>query len=288
MNDLHKSPVPDSAEYNAFFPSAYSLSQYTAPKTDFDGVKFDKPYTGGRYKVLMIATDERYLQMQNGKLFSTGNHPVETLLPMLHIHKAGFEIDVATLSGNAVKFEIWAMPQEDEAVQDIFQTYLPKLQKPLKLADIIGQATAPDSPYIAVLIPGGHGAFNAIPHSKEVARILNWAVAQNRHIITLCHGPAALNAAAEHGEFPFAGYKLTVFPDALDEGANIDIGYMPGRLPWLVAKRLQQLGMNVVNQGISGEVCHDRQLLTGDSPLAANKLGILAAEVLLDAVKKSE
>lgn len=287
MNDLHKSPVPDSAEYNAFFPSAYSLSQYTAPKTDFDGVKFDKPYTGGRYKVLMIATDERYLQMQNGKLFSTGNHPVETLLPMLHIHKAGFEIDVATLSGNAVKFEMWAMPQEDEAVQDIFQTYLPKLQKPLKLADIIGQATAPDSPYIAVLIPGGHGAFNAIPHSKEVARILNWAVAQNRHIITLCHGPAALNAAAEHGEFPFAGYKLAVFPDALDEGANIDIGYMPGRLPWLVAKRLQQLGMTVVNQGISGEVCHDRQLLTGDSPLAANKLGILAADVLLDAVKKS-
>ena len=288
MNDLHKSPVPDSAEYNAFFPSAYSLSQYTAPKTDFDGVKFDKPYTGGQYKVLMIATDERYLQMQNGKLFSTGNHPVETLLPMLHIHKAGFEIDVATLSGNAVKFEMWAMPQEDEAVQDIFQTYLPKLQKPLKLADIIGQATAPDSPYIAVLIPGGHGAFNAIPHSKEVARILNWAVAQNRHIITLCHGPAALNAVAEHGEFPFAGYKLAVFPDALDEGANIDIGYMPGRLPWLVAKRLQQLGMTVVNQGISGEVCHDRQLLTGDSPLAANKLGILAAEVLLDAVKKSE
>ena len=43
----------------------------------------------------MVATDERYLQMQNGKFFSTGNHPVETLLPMLHIHKAGFEIDVA-------------------------------------------------------------------------------------------------------------------------------------------------------------------------------------------------
>lgn len=285
MTELSRLPVTDNAEYNAFFPSQYSLSQYTAPITDFSGVKFDHPYTGGKYKVLMIATDERYLQMQNGKLFSTGNHPVETLLPMLHIHEAGFEIDVATLSGNAAKFEMWAMPQKDEAVKNIFETYLPKLQTPLKLADIIEQVTMPDSPYIAVLIPGGHGVLNMIPQSKEVAQILNWAVQSNRYIITLCHGPAALVAAAEHGVFPFEGYKLAVFPDSLDEGANIDIGYMPGRLPWLVAERLQKLGMTVINQGISGEVYHDRQLLTGDSPLAANNLGILAADVLLKAVK---
>lgn len=58
-----------------FFPSRYSLTQYTRPTTDFDGFKFDQAYTGGKYKVLMIATDERYIEMQNGKLFSTGNHP---------------------------------------------------------------------------------------------------------------------------------------------------------------------------------------------------------------------
>ena len=42
MADL-KSPVADRAEHNAFFPSEYSLSQYVAKKTDFDGFKFDKP-----------------------------------------------------------------------------------------------------------------------------------------------------------------------------------------------------------------------------------------------------
>lgn len=286
MNTYNNSPVPDLAEYNAFFPSEYSLSQYTSPKTDFDGTQFSQPYTEGKYKILMIATDERYLKMQNGKLFSTGNHPVETLLPMLHLHEAGFKIDIATLSGNAAKLEMWAMPQEDKAIKSIFETYLPQLQVPQKLSHIIDAVTAPNSPYIAIFIPGGHGAFNGIPHSKEVAQILNWAVQHNRYIITLCHGPAALLSTAEHGEFPFTGYRLAVFPDDLDEGANIDIGYMPGKLPWLVAERLQQLGMTVVNQTISGEVCHDRQLLTGDSPLAANKLGILAANVLLDAVAK--
>ena len=114
--------------HNAFFPSEYSLSQYTAPKTNFAGTKFAQLYTGGKFKVLMVATDERYLQMQNGKFFSTGNHPVETLLPMLHIHKAGFEIDVATLSGNHAKFEMWAMPNEDAAIAEIYAEYLPKRQ----------------------------------------------------------------------------------------------------------------------------------------------------------------
>lgn len=32
MNDKH--PTPDPAEDNAFFPSAYSLSQFTASKSD--------------------------------------------------------------------------------------------------------------------------------------------------------------------------------------------------------------------------------------------------------------
>ncbi len=94
-----KNPTPDLAEDNAFFPSPYSLSQYTSPKTDYDGTTYPTPYAGNK-KVLMIATDERYIQMQNGKFFSTGNHPVEMLLPMFHLDNAGFEIDVATLSGN--------------------------------------------------------------------------------------------------------------------------------------------------------------------------------------------
>lgn len=287
MSELSKQPVADRAEYNAFFPSEYSLSQYTSKVTDFSGFKFDKAYTEGKYKVLMIATDERYIQMKNGKFFSTGNHPVEMLLPMLHMHHAGFEIDVATLSGNPAKLEMWAMPEEDQAVKDIYQHYLPKLQHPQKLGDILEQVTAEDSPYIAVFIPGGHGVLAGIPHSKEVKTVLDWALAKDKYVITLCHGPASLLAASigeKTEDYPFKGYEICVFPDALDEGANQDIGYMPGKLPWLVAERLQAFGVKVLNSGITGQVHKDRKLLTGDSPLASNALGILAAEELLKAV----
>ncbi len=121
----------------------------------------------------MIATDERYIQMQNGKFFSTGNHPVEMLLPMFHLDNAGFEIDVATLSGNPAKLEMWAMPKQEQVVLDTFQKYADKLKNPLKLADILENVVGENSPYAAVFIPGGHGVLAKIPHSLEVKKFLN-------------------------------------------------------------------------------------------------------------------
>lgn len=281
---MDKTPTVDSAEENAYFPSPYSLTKYTASKTDFDGLKFQTPYRGEKWKVLMIATDERYLLMENGKFFSTGNHPVEMLLPMHHLDQAGFPIDVATLSGNPVKLEMWAMPKEDEAVQSVYRKYLPQLRQPQKLADLLKTALGSDSPYIAVFIPGGHGALSGIPHSQEVKQVLHWAMKNNKFIITLCHGPCCLLAAAlgePKESYIYKGYKICLFPDSLDTGANIDIGYIPGPMPWLVGEKLKELGVEILNADITGKCHQDRKLLTGDSPLASNNLGKLAAEVLL-------
>ena len=286
MTKLTIEPIKDRAEHNAYFPSDYSLSIYTSPVTNFDGFKFDKSYSGGKYKVLMIATDERYLQMANNKYFSTGNHPVETLLPMLHIDGAGFEIDIATLSGNSVKLEMWAMPEKDESVMNFYNKYLNKFENPLKLDTILDQVTAEDSPYLGVFIPGGHGALINLPESKEVKDVLKWALNNDKKIITLCHGPAALLAGAiDEKEFLFKGYEMTVFPDSIDEGANQEIGYMPGKLKWLLAEKLESLGVKILNEAISGQVHIDRNLITGDSPLAANNLGIVVADELLKQVK---
>jgi molecular chaperone Hsp31 and glyoxalase 3 len=285
MTELSKKPVRDLAEHNAYFPSEYSLSIYTSPVTPFNGYKFEKAYSGGNLKILMIGSDERYVQVQNGKLFSTGNHPVETLLPMMHMDAAGFDIDVATLSGNSIKLEMWAMPEEDKSVMDFYHDYLHKFENPLKLSEILPQVIANNSPYVAVFFPGGHGALLNLPESEEVKDILNWAMNNDKKVVTLCHGPAALLAATlNDGDFLFDGYEMTVFPDSLDEGANQEIGYMPGLLKWRLQETLEKNGVKVLNEGITGQVHKDRNLLTGDSPLAANNLGILAANELLETV----
>ena len=275
-----KEPQPDAAEFNAFFPSKFSLGQFTSAESGLEGADYPRPYTGTR-RILVIGTDERYLRMANGTLFSTGNHPVETLVPMYHLHQAGFAFDVATVSGNMVKLEFWAMPK-DEAITGLHVACLEQFLQPLKLSDVAA-GLGPASDYVAVFIPGGHGPLVGLPFSADVAAVLRWALANDRHIVSICHGPAALVACAADGDaggFPFAGYTITAFPDASDRMLP-EIGYLPGHLTWQFGERLKALGVTIANSEPDGSIHQDRKLLTGASPLAANALGKLAAARLL-------
>ncbi|MGI8569204.1 MAG: hypothetical protein ACR2KT_09155 [Methylocella sp.] len=62
---------------------------------------------------------------------------------------------------------------------------------------------------------------------------------------------------------------------------------MPGQLPWFVGEKLKNLGVEVLNQDITGRCHKDRKLITGDSPLASNNIGKMAAEALLEEVKNN-
>ena len=134
-----------------------------------------------------------------------------------------------------------------------------------------------------MFIPGGHGPLLGLPFSPHVAAVLRWALAVDRHIIALCHGPAAFLACAtdeKTGGFPFAGYSITAFPDASDRMIP-DVGYMPGQLTWHFGEKLTQLGVQILNTDPDESTHKDRKVLTGASPLAANALGKLAATTLL-------
>ena len=281
-----KRPTSDPAEDNAFFPSPYSLGQFTSPKSNLSGADYPNAYKGGRWKILLIGADERYLLTDNGTMFSTGNHPVETLLPMYHLDKAGFLFDVATLSGNPVKFEYWAMPKEDREVKGLFERYRANFKQPMKLSEVIATKLGPQSDYIGVFIPGGHGALIGLPESEDVKAVLEWCAANDKFTISLCHGPAAFLAAGigkRKGANIYNGYKICAFPDDLD-AKTPDIGYMPGHLTWKFGAKLGELGIEILNKDISGAVHQDRKVLTGDSPLAGNALGKLAANALLKEV----
>ena len=126
----------------------------------------------------------------------------------------------------------------------------------------------------------GHGPLAGLPFSDEVDAVLRWAFANDRHIISICHGPGAFLACAQDGkdnDFPFKGYSIMAFPDATDRETP-EIGYMPGHLAWHFGEKLKALGVTILNTEPTGAVHADRKLLTGDSPFAGNALGKLAAE----------
>jgi molecular chaperone Hsp31 and glyoxalase 3 len=275
-----KEPQPDKAEFNAFFPSKFALDNFTSPKSGLADANYPHPYQGKR-RILVIGVDERYLKTANGTLFSTGNHPIETLVPMYHMLQAGFDFDIATVSGHSMKFEFWAMPTEDEAITGFHKKYLDKFQNPLKLSDVV-KGLGPNNDYAAIFIPGGHGPLIDLHSDANVNAALRWAINNDRHIVALCHGPAALLALARDGagDFPFDGYTISAFPDATDRQLP-EIGYLPGQLTWRFGEKLQALGVTIVNSEPDASTYKDRKLVTGASPLAANALGKLAAETLL-------
>ena len=263
-----------------YSPSRVALKLATVERTNFENLAYDA-YSGARNKVLVIFTEQSTMKMKNGKRFSTGNHPVEALLPMLHLENAGFEFVIATPTGKPVAFEMWAFPKQDSHVQLIYNQLKSKFDRPRNLAEVVRESLSDDPMYAAVFVPGGHGAMLGIPEDENVGRVLNWAHEKGVFTITLCHGPGSLLATvSDKGDFPYAGYRMAIFPDSVDRMTPM-IGYLPGRMPRGLSETLKGLGAVMVNKKGDDTVWRDRELITGASPLASNELGKLAVRTLL-------
>ena len=278
---------PTATEDGAFSPSTLALKLATSPTTDFDNTVYENPYTGNK-KVLMVCTEERNMTMANGKKFSTGNHPVEMLVPALHLRNAGFDVDIVTPTGKPVIIEMWAMPQEDENVKDIYSEYKSKFENPGSLSDFVKNSMHDSTDYIAIYLPGGHGAMLGLPDNRDLNKLINWSHANDMHMLSICHGPAALLAASLDGDkdaFVYSGYEIAAFPDAVDEQTPM-FGYMPGHMPWKFGERLKDLGVTIVNDEADNTTHMDRKLITGAGPLAANDFGKLSANELLKVVNR--
>ena len=276
--------APNLESDGSYSPSKLALKLATVDKTDFESVSYTK-YQGNKSKILVIFTEQKNMEMQNGKLFSTGNHPVETLVPMLHLKNAGFDFEIATPTGKPVVLEMWAFPAKDEQVKSLYNEYKSSFEQPKNLQDFVDTSLSAPESYAAVFVPGGHGAMLGIPEDQNVRKILNWAHENELFTVSLCHGPAALLATTLNDqEFLYAGYNMAVFPHSVDK-MTPKIGYLPGQVPWELSEKLASLGATIVNTKADKTVCLDRKLITGVSPLAANEFGKLVAETLLKELK---
>ncbi|MDA7836140.1 protein deglycase HchA [Salibacteraceae bacterium] len=281
---LYVTSRPTLEADGSFSPSTLALSLATVDVSDFEDVTYQQ-YEGERSKILVIFTEHKNLEMQNGKSFSTGNHPIEALVPMLHLKNAGFDFEIATQTGKPVVFEMWAFPGKDKHVKALYDEYKSSFEKPMSLESFINTSFEKSASYAAVFVPGGHGAMIGIPEDENVGEILNWAHENDLFTISLCHGPGSFLSTTLNGqEFLYKGYNMAVFPDAVDEQTPM-IGYLPGNMPSGLSEKLKALGANIVNSESDKTVVVDRNLITGASPLASNELGKLAAETLLKDLK---
>ena len=275
-------PTPDETGRGSI-PSPLGRLLGVAKTTDYEPVDYGGRAYDGDKRILVLCTEERYFEMANGNLFSTGQNAQETAVPLMHLTAAGFDFDVVTPTGAPAVIEEWSAPIKDEAVLGFLENHRAAFDRPLSLRDVIAQGGLDDdSPYVALFLPGGHGAMVGLPEDANVGDLIRWIEASGRYLVAVCHGPAAMLAATiDHdGPHPYAGYEMAAFPDQLDRRSPL-MGYLPGALPWLQCERLEAQGIRIVNDKVDGTTHIDRKLYSGDSPKACDRLGKIVAEVLL-------
>lgn len=257
------------------------LSKFLAidSKTDYQKVDFGKTYQGAK-KVLVICTEERYMLMENGKKFSSGNHPVEMGQPLMILRDAGFDFDIATPTGKPACIEMWARPMKDETFLTFFDQILqPKCSQPLSLAKVFQSKQDLES-YVAFFFPGGQGAMLGLPKDETCGKLIEYVKEKDLVLMSVCHGPAAF-LSCKGATHPYSGYKIACFPDALDKQTP-KIGYLPGIQTWYYGEKLIERGITITNTGADDTTEVDRNLITGASPKACQKLGVAVAEKLLE------
>lgn len=269
-----------------YIPSPIGRMLGVDKKSGFQATNFEGKKYSGEKKVMVLCTEERYFKMTNGKLFSTGNNVQETMVPLMHLVNAGFQFDVVTPTGKSAILEDWSIPQKDEAVLSFMKENKVKFDNTISLKELVeNQKLNENSNYIAVFLPGGHGSMIGLPEDENVGKLIRWIEASDRHLIAVCHGPAAMVATKvkDNNTHPYKGYKMVAFPDKFDKQSP-SMGYLPGQLTWFQCEELEKEGIEIINDKITGATHIDRKLISGDSPKACDELGKITVKALFEEV----
>ena len=199
---LGMAPTPDDTG-RGYIPSPLGRLLGVAKKSDYEQADFAGRTYDGDKKILVLCTEERYFEMTNGTLFSTGQNALETAVPLMHLTASGFDFDVVTPTGAPAVIEEWSAPIKDQAVLGFLADHRGAFDRPLSLRDLVAQdALDDDSPYVALFLPGGHGAMVGLPEDPNVGALIRWIEATDRYLVAVCHGPAAMLAATVDHDGP--------------------------------------------------------------------------------------
>ncbi len=134
--------------------------------------------------------------------------------------------------------------------------------------------------FSAVFIPGGHAPLADLGDNADLGRILEHFHDKQKPTGALCHGPWAFlsTKVGPRKEFAYKGYKMTAWSDAEEKFMEI---IFRGEVD-KVEGTLREAGADM-QEGIAkslGYITVDRELVTGDNPLAANGIGQKMMEML--------
>lgn len=212
-------------------------------------------------KILMILTSHSAMENTDSK---TGVWLGEFTDPYYEFIDKGYEVVLASPNGGEPPVDPMSKMTEhitgsnrrfndDEAAKQ-------KFRNTIRLDDInINE-------FDAVFYPGGHGPIWDLAANEKSGRIIVDALATNKPIGAVCHGPAALIKAAEIQPGLLKGKKVTAFTNTEEAMA-----FRADNIPYKLETKLKELGADfqaaLVPFTTNVEV--DGLLVTGQNPLSA-------------------
>ncbi len=155
-------------------------------------------------------------------------------------------------------------------------TSLEAVAERLAASDQAGAA----SPYVALLVPGGHVPMEDLKVSPALGRVMNHFHSHMLPTSLVCHAPVALLSTATVGPMIYEGYTVSV-ADRVAEQLLEQMGPLQGyRVQSYVDDDLAAAGVKLDQNPWPGypQVHADREVITAQNPASAPFLGLMLIE----------
>ncbi|GAB3881832.1 type 1 glutamine amidotransferase domain-containing protein [Kibdelosporangium lantanae] len=234
-------------------------------------------------KVLILLTKSKTLGLLDGVQHASGFWAEEFVVPYDRFVQEGYEIDVATIGGEAPYPDQGSLSIErvsatrpvgspDHDVENIAHykktiKSLAVLKKPMNVGDISKDDL---TQYDGVYISGGHGAMDDMPHDAGMTRVVRWILELDKPLAVVCHGHSALLPLRDsESDWPLKGYRMTCFSHSEELVTD-----MSGLLPFVLQREVERLGAVYEKADLiwGSHVVVDRNLITGQNPYSSTEL----------------
>ncbi|HEY0135851.1 MAG TPA: type 1 glutamine amidotransferase domain-containing protein [Nannocystis sp.] len=229
---------------------------------------------GGGASVLIVLSAAQTLTLREGGAHPTGFFLNELSEPLAHLLAAGYAVEFASPGGRPPRVDAHSVEflVGDARVQALALIAAQPLDSPHALEDL---SEAHLERFIGVFVPGGHAPMQDLHADPALGRVLAHFHSSGKPTAALCHGPAALlSAPIVDGQWTYAGYRMTGFPRYTERALEL-FGVIDGHVPFYLDEALTDAGAvyTTTFPPIIPRVIRDRELVTGQDPYAAERLG---------------
>jgi putative intracellular protease/amidase len=256
--------------------------------------------------VLVLGSNATRIEVQGGGTGPTGNYLNETVVPVMALIEAGYNVVLATPNGTKPHIDeasdAVAHFGGDQAAYSRAKTFWaddPSMNQVRTLRSVIDEGL---DDYAAVFVPGGQAPVVDLMQDPDAGEILRHFHQHSKPTALLCHGPIALISAMPHARefraaliagdekkakewakgWQYAGYKMTIFSASEEKWVENEI--LHAKMYFNMPYALSTAGGNVATGSVdfAPNVIVDRELITGqnprsDHPIAAKLIEALAA-----------